>query len=188
MRGQNSETNCREPSTDYDYYEESIRLQSTSIGSSNENSVRHTMAILKAALPYVDVHSMRSMQAMVKVTELMDTINSQAFELTTLNLDEGKGDLEGMLNSVKEFCSERERGLIDMILNFINAKNLYNTFKAMSILGNNNNAEGNPFAGAFGFDNNTNMMDILSAMLTPEQQSSFETLNMILSTMPNLNI
>lgn len=181
MKGQNSETNCREPSMDYN--EDTIRLQCTSFPSNSENSAKHTMAILKAALPYVDVHSMRSVQAMVKATELIDTINSQAYELTTLNINDGKGDMEGLLNSVKEFCSDRERDLIDTILNFINAKNLYSTYSTLFTMGKDQNTDGNPYASAFGFDDNANMMDILSAMLTPEQQSTFETLNMIFSTM-----
>lgn len=188
MRGQNSETNCREPNIDDDYNEESIRLQSTSIPTPNENMVKHVMDILKAALPYVDVQSMRTMQVMVKATELMDTINSQAYELSTLNLSEGKGDMEGMLNNIRGFCTGREREIIDTLLNIIKAKNLYNTYKRITSLAFNNNdngEDGNPFTSAFGFDENTNMMDIISSMLTPEQQSTFETLNMILSTMPD---
>lgn len=187
MRGQNSETNCREPNIDCDYNEESIRLESTSMPSPNMNIVKHTMDILKAALPYADVKSLPTLQIMVKATELMDTIKSQAFELSTLDLDEGKGDMEGMLNSIRELCTDRERELIDIILNIINAKNLYNTYKTISSMGFNNsdNTEGNPFAGAFGFGDDSSMMDILSSMLSPEQQSTFETLNTILSTMPD---
>ena len=186
MEVQNNETNCRDPNKNHDYNEESIHLESTSIPYANENKTKRILDILKAALPHVEVQSMRTVQIMVKATELIDTINSRYFELSTLNLNEGKGNMEEMLNSIREFCTGKEREIVDMILNVIKAKNLYQTYQMLSSLNFNDDSdtEGNPFA-EFGFDNNVDMMEILSSMLTPEQQSTFETLNMILSTMPD---
>lgn len=188
MEVQNNETNCPEPNIDHDYNKESIELEGTSIPHASLNSIKRIMDILKAALPFVDVQSMRTVQIMVKATELMDTINGRAFELSTLNLNEGKGDMEGMLNNIREFCTDRERQIVDMILNVIRAKNLYDTYQMIASLNLNNdsnNTDDNPFASVFGFGDNMDMMEILSSMLTPEQQSTFETLNMILNAAPD---
>lgn len=151
----------------------------------NENPTVHTMNILKAASPYVAAKSRHSVDILLKATELMDSFqNNDLGDLSACDINNGNGDLEGMLNNVRNFCSVKERDLVDMILNFMKAQKFYHTYQSISATGQGGKGSGkNPYAKAFGLDENSNMMDMLSNMLTPEQQSTFENLNMILSTM-----
>lgn len=152
----------------------------------HESPTKHTLNLLNAALPYVNPHSKHSMELMVKATELLDSIHHQPTELTTLSLQEKKGDMEGMLNSIKEHCSHQERDFIDMIMNITRAKKFYQIYKNVGINTQDNKGDRtNPYAELFGLEDNISVMDVLSSMLTPEQQSTFETLNMVLNSVSN---
>lgn len=156
----------------------------------DENSVTHTMNILKAASPYVGGKSRQSVDVLLKATELMDTFQSKGSgDLSACNLNNGNGDMEGMLNNIKNFCSTKERDLVDMMLNFMKAQKFYQTYRDISATGQTGGKGNskNPYAAFLGLDENANMTDMLSSMLTPEQQSTFENLNMILSTMSTLS-
>ncbi len=152
----------------------------------HESPTKHTLALLNAALPYVDAYSKHSMELMVKATELLDSIHHQPTELSTLSLNDRKGDMEGMLNSIKGLCSHQERDFIDTIMNITRARKFYQIYKNVAVTTQDNKGERlNPYAELFGLEDNVSMMDVISSMLTPEQQSTFETLNMVLNSVPN---
>lgn len=154
----------------------------------NESPTRHTLSLLQAALPYVDMKAKHSIGLMVKATELLDSIQYQPAELSAVSLNEETGgmDMEGMLNSLKGHCSHQERDFIDMIMNLTRAQKFYNIYKNVAVTTQENrDGNSNPYAGLFGFNEDINMIDIISSMLTPEQQATFETLNLLLNAVPN---
>lgn len=102
--------------------------------SSINTSISHTMELIKAAVPYLDNDSKQSLDFFIKVGDLIETMGTAKSKpgLSALNLDISSIDLEGLLNSVRNVCYEKEREIVDMILNFIKAKNMYQTYTTLT--------------------------------------------------------
>ncbi len=152
---------------------------------SNHNGLSHIMDIAKAAFPYLDSDSQQSVDLIIKTGELMDAFQSfrQKGSVTTFSLRKENIDIEGLLTNIRSVCYGQEKELIDMILNFMKAKNLYDTYSAFTSTmafqsGDSENSDDS--SGGFG---NQDMMEILSSMLTPEQKSTFDNINMMFSAM-----
>ncbi len=179
--------------------------------SSNNTSISHTMDLIKAAVPYLDNDLKQSLELVIKVgdlIEIMGTTNQSKKGLSILSIDINSIDIEGLLTSVRKVCYEKEREIVDMILNFIKAKNLYQTYTTLTQvmasqtsdsndpndssdtnnpfgnMGNMANMFGNMFSGMSNNGQNpSNMNEMLEAFLTPEQISTYETLSVLLNTM-----
>lgn len=180
------------------------RFMDASEKSSNENSISHTLEIIKAAFPFFDNQTQQAMDLVLKTGELFETFHSisQEGSLTALSLHKSPIDIEGLLNAIREVCNQKEREIVDMILNFLRAKNLYQTYTTLTAAmasqsGNtegtnyednpegqyNENSGTNNMGSLFGMDGNPNMMELLESFLTPEQKSTFDNLNMMLNVM-----
>lgn len=165
--------------------------------TTSSNKLSHTLDIVKAAFPYLDSDSQQSMNLIIKMGELWDSFQSlrQNNTVTTFSIRKQSIDVEALLTSIREVCYDKERELVDMILNMIKAKNLYSTYVTLAQTmasqtentdnpydqdnpGNSNTSE-----GLFGMGGNTNMMEILSSLLTPEQKSTFDNINLMFNTM-----
>lgn len=159
----------------------------TTTKSSGINTLNHIMELVKAAFPYLDSDSQQSMDLIIKTGELMDVVKSlnQKNTLTTMSIKKQTIDIEGLLTNIRDVCYEQEREIIDMILNFIKAKNLYSTYASFAgaMASQSENSENSEGGGIFGGDGNPNMMELLESMLTPEQKSTFENINMMFSVM-----
>ncbi len=161
----------------------------------NENNLKHMLDIMKAAFPHLDNETQESASLIIQTTELMDTLQSvrskdrvSAFSFQRQNID-----IVALLNSIRTVCYARERQIIDSILNFMNMKNMFETYSALSSMmasqaettennteNNTNNTESN---NGFGSGLNPNMMELLSTMLSPEQKSTFDNLSMMFNMM-----
>jgi len=157
--------------------------------SSSSNIINHTLDIIKAAFPYLDSQSQQSLDLVIKAGELFETFNTfnqESGTLTALSVRKESIDFEALLNSIRNVCNEQERKIVDMILSFITAKNLFSTYSTlasvMSSQTENNDNTGN-LGGLFGMDGNPNMMELLQSFLTPDQKSTFENLNMMFNVM-----
>jgi len=156
--------------------------------SSSNNDLNHTLDIIKAAFPYLDSQSQQSMDLVIKAGELFETFNAfnQEGTLTALSVRKQSIDFEALLNGIRNVCNEQEQKIIDMLLNFFTAKNLFNTYSTLaSTMSSQTENKGNAgdLGGLFGMDGNTNMMDLLQSFLTPDQKSTFDNLNMMFSVM-----
>ncbi len=160
----------------------------------NENNLKHMLDIMKAAFPHLDNETQESASLIIQTTELMDTLQSvrnkdrvSAFSFQRQNID-----IVALLNSIRKVCYARERQIIDSILNFMNMKNMFETYSALSSMmgqseptdnsteNNTNSTESN---NGFGSGLNPNMMELLSTMLSPEQKSTFDNLSMMFNMM-----
>lgn len=160
-------------------------------GPSSENGMKHMIDIMKAALPHLDSSTQESASLLIKTSELMDSMRSarspdhiSAFSLHRQNID-----IEALLTSIRNVCYARERQLIDNILNFIRMKNMFDTYSTLSSMMSSQsnetdtkeeNKDGTETDGGIF---NQNMMDMLSAMLTPEQKSTFDSMSMMFNMM-----
>ncbi len=168
----------------------------TSAGSDEtapENSLKHMVDIMKAALPHLNGQTQESASLIIKTSELMDSLRTVGSNehVSALGFDLQNIDLEALLNSIRTVCYASERKIIDNILNILRMKNMYETYSALSSMmasqpGTGETPESNKDdSGGNGTGFNQNMMEILSTMLTPEQKSTFDNISMMFNMMPN---
>jgi hypothetical protein len=171
------------------------------------------LQMMKAALPYMDVSQQRFMSYFVKVNELRRTINLfEEGEVAAMGLssprerDRSNNSLE-MLNTIKAFANPSEQDLIDLIINFSQGLRMANSYPDPSPVpsstipvqaqsqseappnkptgnqrqqnNNNNNNNNNPFGRM--------PLDQLKNFMPPDQQSRFETMQLMMSAMQQMN-
>lgn len=135
----------------------------------------HHLEIIKAAIPYINNSEQRVISVYVKASELAETITlfgspNANIGITAQGSGNGGGMLE-MLNDIKAVCTTKEQEAVNMVINFFNAYQMYHSYSQ-----------------AFGDEeytsqsNSSNMFDNLKGMLTPEQQSMFDTYSSMLNT------
>lgn len=123
----------------------------------------HHMQMLKAALPYMDIAQQRTMSLFIKWNELMRTMeffdeNGDGM-MSICSLDEDHVSPIDMLTAVRPYANQREQEIIDVMMKFIaNRKNRSSGRSPISI-------------------------DQLLALLPPEQQSRFETIQLMMQTL-----
>jgi len=128
--------------------------------SSNNTSISHTMDLIKAAVPYLGNETKESLDLIIKVgdlIELMGTATQSKKGLSALSIDINSIDIEGLLTSVRHVCYEKERAIVDMILNFIKAKNMYQTYTTLTQVMASQNGDSTDTNNPFG-----NMGDMAS--------------------------
>ena len=112
-----------------------------------EDDLLHTMEILKAALPYVDVRTKSTMDMLVKFYELMVCFRGiRKNSLVTCGYEEQKVDMETMLGKIRPLCRDKEGSLVDRILSIFQAKRMYEMYNSyMSVMKTMQEFGGSPF-------------------------------------------
>lgn len=124
--------------------------------------------MLQAAIPFMPPDKLCVMETLVRAWELKDSLaeGNMYGELSSCS-GSGTVDMEGMLRAVREFCNEREKNLIDKILNIFMLRRVMDLVKVMQSAG----------------ENGGDMWDILKESLSPEQSEQFEMMQMMMSMM-----
>ncbi|MBE5972467.1 MAG: hypothetical protein E7246_08130 [Lachnoclostridium sp.] len=122
----------------------------------------HHMQMLKAALPYMKIAEQRSLSLFIKWNELIRTMHffseNDDGMMSICSLDENHTSPADMLAAIKPYASVNEQDMIDFLSNIIQFRQT---------------KENRP---------NFSMEQILS-ILPPEQQSRYETLQMVMQTL-----
>lgn len=122
------------------------------------------LQILKTFFPYMPAASQKFISSYIKISELSAALricnDSSNATLAACSTDNQKSPIE-LLGEIKPFCSKNEKDNIDMALNFLSAFQMYRSFMESE----KGKQEGN----------NTSFFDTLKNMLTPEQQTMFDT-------------
>lgn len=135
------------------------------------------LQMMKAAIPYIPISQQQALSVYIKFLELANTFKLvQKKETQTLGIcsvSEQKKNTTEMLNAIKQYCTDAEREMIDLLMNFFSAFHIYHSYQEfMPKDGTNNSGEqtsGNP-------------VDMLKNMLSPEQKSMLDTYSTILSS------
>ena len=115
--------------------------------------------MLKAAMPYTAPRLRKPMQILIQAEELaLYMQKDEEGEIRACNM-ETVGDVEGMMESVRQYCNEPEQETVNMVLNFIRAQNLYRRYRN--------------YMQAYKNSSEAGMMDFLMSQLSPEQQDMF---------------
>lgn len=123
----------------------------------------HHLQMLKAALPYMDISRQRAMSMFIKCNELRRTMDffqeNDEGMMSVCSLDEEHLSPSDMLDAVKPYANQSEQELIDVLSRFLSGRK-------------NREAGRSPIP-----------FDQLLSLLPPEQQSRFETLQMMMQTL-----
>lgn len=167
------------------------------------------LQMIKAALPYVNGSEQRLFSLFVKVSELQHTM--QLFDdaeegvvgICSLEADAPSSPLD-MLNAMKPFGSESEQEFIDLIINFLESSKIFQNYRdsfdpdadltlhrqqesdvVRSQSGNSGKERQaqRPNENKRRNDTRRFPIDQFKNILPPEQQSRFETAQMIMQTL-----
>lgn len=97
----------------------------------DEKIQNRDLQILKTALPYMNSTRQKEILTLIKTMELkksIDLINSDETSLSILSADSPMENTLNMLNDIRKFCSEKEQGQIDMLLNVFS---MFSTYEMM---------------------------------------------------------
>ena len=122
----------------------------------------HHIQMLKAAIPYLEPREQRTFSAFVKVRELAKTLHffddNDMGMMSVCSLDSKQTSPTDMLKAVKPYATPKEQDMIDILERFVaNRQNRNGRF---------------PFT-----------IDQLLSLMTPEQQSRFETIQLMMQTL-----
>jgi len=139
----------------------------------------HQLELIKTAVPYISTSEQKFMSIFIKFSELMDTITifqRAGNGVGICALEEKEGTVLDMLNDIKSVCTKPEKETVNMLINFLNAFQLYNTYK--------NTMEDNDLTAESTSSENSsgNMFEVLKELLSPEQQKMFETYSILLNS------
>jgi hypothetical protein len=163
----------------------SDRLTDNSANSNMGNMISHVVDIMKAAFPYLDSDSQQSVDILIKTDELLQTYHdvSNNKSVTTFSIRKQSIDFEALLRGVRDVCYPQERVIVDMILNFFQAKKLYDTYVTVTQAMSSQPDMSENLGSMFGMNSNVNMSEMLESMLTPEQKSTFDNMTMMFNMM-----
>lgn len=92
------------------------------------------LQMMKTALPYINNSAQKSMAFMIKFMELERTIsvfNSPEISMQMCAIpEEEEPRVLQLLSALREFCTEKERETIDMLLNYMQMFSAYETLFA----------------------------------------------------------
>lgn len=126
------------------------------------------LQIIKAAIPYLSNREQQFFSIYVKYIELDHTLklvsNSDSNSLSACSIGEEPHSTADMLSAIKQYCTEKEKEMIDLISNFLSAYQMYHAYQELIPQEKGGNKREAP-----------SMADTLKGMLTPEQQSVLGT-------------
>ena len=127
---------------------------------------KRQLDMLRAAMPYTNPTLRKPLQVYIQTAELSDYIRSDdsVSEVNACGLDH-VGDVEGMMEQIREFCNPRERDMLDMVLHFVRAQKIYQCYRNYK-----GTAQGSEAGG---------MMEFLMSQLSPEQRNMFEQMSSV---------
>jgi len=127
------------------------------------------LQIIKAAIPYLSNRQQQFFSVYVKYIELDHTLklvgNSGSNALSACSVGEEQHSTADMLSAIKQYCSDKEKEMIDLISNFLSAYQMYHAYQELMP----------QEKGSQKKENSPSMADTLKGMLTPEQQSVLGT-------------
>lgn len=131
----------------------------------DQQTTSHHLQMLKAAVPYMPVSQQKTISFLIKFQELQNAMHifrSDGGELGICSLSEEEKNPLDMLESIKAYCSDKEKEMLDILTNFLQASQLYRQYQNAS----RQNAD-NP-------DGPESPMETLIHLLSPEQQETFQ--------------
>lgn len=105
---------------------------------SDINGISHTARLIKAASPYFDNESQKSLHFFAAVFEVMDSIQlfRQRDTVSAFSFSFKNVDFEGMLKGIRPYCNSKERSFVDKFISFFNMRRMFETYQNISSMMN----------------------------------------------------
>lgn len=119
--------------------------------------------MMKAIIPYVHTPQQKFLSLFIKFNEMKNTMNlfeNNSGKLSACSVQAQSNDPMDILKDIRNYCSDKAKESIDLVINFYSVMQMYSMFNESSK--DNSGESGSPF-------------DQLKMMLTPEQQEMFDT-------------
>lgn len=131
------------------------------------------LQIIKAAIPFLSAREQQFFSVYVKYIEFSHTLNlvrePGLNTLSSCSISEEQHSTADMLAAIKQYCTDKEKEMIDLLSNFLSAYQMYHAYQELVPKDKNQpNAQKKE-------SNTSSMADTLKGMLTPEQQSMLGT-------------
>mgnify|MGYP006393367979 CR=1 FL=1 len=86
--------------------------------------------MLRTAIPYAAPVYRKPLQVFLQMRELSEYIrgSEESADIEACGMD-NVGDIEGLMENLRQFCGVRERDMIDSFLNVIKVQNMYQCYK-----------------------------------------------------------
>ena len=186
-----------------------------------DNYSQKSINILKASLPFMPINMQKMVSSYIKIEEfnhMVKNLNSSiddTLHACELEAKENKANFnpQDLICAIKPYLSKNEIELINMVMNFSKAYNIYNTYGLNNIDLNNlnmNNLSFNPTSNnnehnlnsnnnfnsqnEHSNDNSNNNpnnnlnIETLKNMLSPSQRAMFDTYSALLNNQQNTNL
>lgn len=154
--------------------EEENFKQKTAFDTALQN---HQLEIIKAAVPYINASEQKLISVYVKASELADTIHifqKPGNSVGICSQENKDGSILDMLNDIRAVCTNTEKETINMLINYLNAFQLYGSYKTTF-------GDQEP-TYTQNTSNPNNMYDNLKELLTPEQREMFDTFSIMFNS------
>ncbi len=141
----------------------------------------HHLQMMKAAIPYMPAYGQQILSVYAKSLELSNTLRLLNREgsrsVGICSISENKRNTAELLNAIKKYCTDSERELLDLFMNFFSAFRMYHTYRELFP------GETPPEDKDSPPDNSgVSPMDALKSMLSPEQKNMLDTYSSLLSS------
>lgn len=127
------------------------------------------LQIIKAAIPYLSNREQQFFSIYVKYIELDHTLklvsDANSNVLSSCSIGENSHSTSDMLTAIKQYCTEKEKEMIDLISNFLSAYQMYHAYQELMPHPEKHEIKKEP----------ASMVDTLKGILTPEQQNMLGT-------------
>lgn len=139
------------------------------------------MQMLKAAIPYISANSQQILSIYVKSMELSNTMKllhrTEHQSVGICSVSESKRNPAEMLNAVKKYCTDSEKEMLELFMNFSSAFRMYQSYR--ELFPNEADKKESPASSP---EASANPMDFLKGMLSPEQQSMVDAYSALFHT------
>lgn len=131
--------------------------------------------MLRTAIPYASPSFRKPMQVYIQARELSDYIRKgdESADVEACGIGNA-GDMEGLMENIRQFCNAEEREMIDTMLNIVRAQKMYQCYRGYMAANSSNDAGARKSGGP-------GMLDFLMSQLTPEQQNMFAQMSSAMS-------
>lgn len=127
------------------------------------------LQMIKAAIPYLSNREQQFLSIYVKYIELNHTFrlvgNTDSNALSSCSVDEEHHTTADMLSAIKQYCSDKEKEMIDLLSNFMSAYQMYHAYQELMPQEKKETKKGPA----------SPVPDAIKSMLTPEQQTMLGT-------------
>lgn len=111
--------------------------------SSSESFGSHTANLIKAASPYFDTDTQKSLYFIATILDVMEMTKlfQQSKSVSALSFSMKNVDFEGLLKNVRPVCRPNERSFVDKITNMFSMKRMFETYQAVSSMMSSMNSD-----------------------------------------------